>query len=253
VLVVPRDAVLMAGQNSVVYVETEPGRFEIRPVQLGAVTGRAAVILSGVKEGEQVATSGNFLIDSQMQLAGRPSLIDPTRAIAKSEQPKSGPLRAETIDVQPLPGPAGEQLEALYRAYADVQAQLAADQPVTEPQALAVSQAAADLLQAEDLPADVREHAQAISDNAEHLHHLAIPAAREHFRTISRHITQLAFAYRGEQAAAPLLHFYCPMVKDGGADWLQTGGELRNPYFGASMLRCGELVHTLPPRGPGTP
>ncbi len=34
-LVVPRDAVLMAGNNSVVYVETEPGRFEIRRVVLG--------------------------------------------------------------------------------------------------------------------------------------------------------------------------------------------------------------------------
>jgi Cu(I)/Ag(I) efflux system membrane fusion protein len=239
----------MAGQNSVVYVETEPGRFEIRPVQLGAVAGRSAVILNGLKEGEQVATSGNFLIDSQMQLAGRPSLIDPTRAIAKTEQPKAGPLHAEKIDVQPLSGPAGERLEALYRAYTDVQSQLAADQQVTEPQAQAVRQAAGDVLQATDLPAGVREHVQAISDNAEHLHHLEVARAREHFRTISRHITQLAFAYRGDQAAEPLLHFYCPMVKDGGADWLQTGGELRNPYFGASMLRCGELVHTLPPRG----
>jgi Cu(I)/Ag(I) efflux system membrane fusion protein len=137
----------------------------------------------------------------------------------------------------------------LYRAYADVQGQLAADQKVTEPQALAVRQAADDVLQTENLPADVRAHMQAISDNAEHLHHLDVAAARAHFRTISRHITQLAFAYRGEQAEEPLLHFYCPMVEDGGADWLQTGGELRNPYFGASMLRCGELVHTLPPRG----
>jgi Cu(I)/Ag(I) efflux system membrane fusion protein len=250
VLVVPRDAVLMAGQNSVVYVETEPGRFEIRPVQLGTVAERSAVILSGLREGEQVATSGNFLIDSQMQLAGRPSLIDPTRAIAKSGQPKAGPLRADKIDVQPLSGPAGERLEALYRAYTDVQAQLASDQKVSEPQALAVRQAAGDLLQAEDLPADMRGHVQAISDNAEHLHHLDVAAAREHFRIISRHVAQLAFEYRGEEAEGPLLHFYCPMVKDGGADWLQTGGELRNPYFGASMLRCGELVHTLPPRGP---
>jgi hypothetical protein len=37
------------------------------------------VIRSGVKQGEQVATRGNFLIDSQMQLAGNPSLIDPSR------------------------------------------------------------------------------------------------------------------------------------------------------------------------------
>lgn len=79
-LVVPRDAVLMAGENSVVYVETEPGRFEIRRVVLGPSCGDLMVILSGVEQGEQVATRGNFLIDSQMQLAGNPSLIDPTKA-----------------------------------------------------------------------------------------------------------------------------------------------------------------------------
>ncbi len=80
VVVVPRSAVLMAGANSVVYVETDPGRFEIRLVVLGHLTTKDAVILEGISEGEQVATNGNFLIDSQMQLVGNPSLIDPTKA-----------------------------------------------------------------------------------------------------------------------------------------------------------------------------
>lgn len=94
-LVVPRDALLMAGDHTVVYVETEPGHFEIRPVTLGALTDKNAVILSGLKKGEQVATSGNFLIDSQMQLAGNPSLIDPTRAIealAKRDRKQLGQM-----------------------------------------------------------------------------------------------------------------------------------------------------------------
>ena len=81
----PRSAVLMAGNQSVVYVETEPGRFEIRRVVLGPSCGDQIAILSGVKEGEQVATKGNFLIDSQMQLAGNPSLIDPTKAVPRTE------------------------------------------------------------------------------------------------------------------------------------------------------------------------
>ena len=49
---------------------------------LGASVGDQIVIRSGVTFGEQVATRGNFLIDSQMQLAGNPSLIDPTKADA---------------------------------------------------------------------------------------------------------------------------------------------------------------------------
>lgn len=32
---------------------------------------------------------------------------------------------------------------------------------------------------------------------------------------------------------------YCPMAP---GSWLQTGTEIRNPYYGASMLKCGEIV-----------
>jgi Cu(I)/Ag(I) efflux system membrane fusion protein len=80
VVSVPRSAVLMAGNNSVAYVETEPGIFEIRELTLGALTDSLAIVLGGLAAGETVATDGNFLIDSQMQLGGKPSLMDPGRA-----------------------------------------------------------------------------------------------------------------------------------------------------------------------------
>lgn len=86
VLTVPRNAVLMAGKHSVVYVETEPGRFEIRTVVLGPGIDGEIVVLEGLAVDEHVAISGNFLIDSQMQLAGNPSLIDPTRALPASDK-----------------------------------------------------------------------------------------------------------------------------------------------------------------------
>lgn len=87
VTVVPRSAVLMAGDNSVVYVEVQPGVFELRKVALGSMTRDKAVIESGLEIGESVATDGNFLIDSQMQLAGNPSLMDPSKT--ESETPAS--------------------------------------------------------------------------------------------------------------------------------------------------------------------
>ena len=83
---VPRSAVLMAGDNSVIYVETEPGLFEIRDVTLGPMTDDLAVILGGVDVDETVATDGNFLIDSQMQLGGKPSLMDPSRGSGSSDK-----------------------------------------------------------------------------------------------------------------------------------------------------------------------
>ena len=100
-LVVPRDAVLMAGDHSVLYVETEPGRFEIRRVVLGPSCGDKLVILSGVERGEPVATRGNFLIDSQMQLAGNPSLIDPTKGDAMRDDAMSAELIAALSSLSP--------------------------------------------------------------------------------------------------------------------------------------------------------
>ena len=92
-LLVPRSAVLMADQQSAVYVEVEEGEFEIRVVTLGSRLGDSVVVLSGLEEAEKVATDGNFLIDSQMQLSGKPSLIDPSRAMTPEQ--KESPFEIE--------------------------------------------------------------------------------------------------------------------------------------------------------------
>ena len=109
-VVVPRNAVLNAANESVVYVETETGRFEIRRVVTGASSGDDVVIVKGLAEGEQVATSGNFLLDSQMQLAGNPSLIDPTRAAPPLEM-VAGFNAKELAEIDQLPN--SEQTIAL--------------------------------------------------------------------------------------------------------------------------------------------
>lgn len=80
-ITVPRDAVLQAAGHSVVYVEEQPGRFALRQVVVGASAGADIVVQSGLEAGEIVATRGSFLLDSQMQLAGNPSLIDPERFV----------------------------------------------------------------------------------------------------------------------------------------------------------------------------
>jgi Cu(I)/Ag(I) efflux system membrane fusion protein len=68
------------------------------------------------------------------------------------------------------------------------------------------------------------------------------------FKPISRAVVTLATQVRGAGAQQSFTHFFCPMVPDGGGDWLQPGGELLNPYFGSEMLRCGEKVAEY---GPG--
>jgi Cu(I)/Ag(I) efflux system membrane fusion protein len=67
-LTVPAEAVLDAGERKVVYVDRGNGYFEPREVRTGARAGDRVEILSGIKPGERVVTSGAFLIDSESQL-----------------------------------------------------------------------------------------------------------------------------------------------------------------------------------------
>jgi Cu(I)/Ag(I) efflux system membrane fusion protein len=246
---VPRSAVLLAGGNSIVYVETEPGRFEMRPVTIGPILRDKIVILEGVKAGESVATAGNFLIDSQMQLAGKPSLIDPTRASAKSEEP-AGPLKLGPIAVAPIAGEAGATLERLFAAYFEIQRTLASDKKPTADVVHTLHDTAKELADDRSVPAESKRLVQEVAAKSEHLHHLDLTAVRKEFKPISQAMLKLAAQSRGEKAQTPFTQFYCPMVPGGGGDWLQPNGELVNPYFGSEMLRCGEKVREIPATKP---
>jgi RND family efflux transporter MFP subunit len=65
---VPDDAVIDTGARQVVFVERQPGTFEPREVRLGVRGEGRALILSGIREGEKVATRANFLLDSESRL-----------------------------------------------------------------------------------------------------------------------------------------------------------------------------------------
>jgi Cu(I)/Ag(I) efflux system membrane fusion protein len=69
-MVVPASAVMDTGQRQVVWVEMKPGMFEPRDVKVGSRVGDDIQILSGLKAGEKVASSGGYLIDSEAQLKG---------------------------------------------------------------------------------------------------------------------------------------------------------------------------------------
>ncbi len=68
VLTVPDSAVIDNGVRQVVLIERGEGRFEPRPVKVGAKADGFTEILDGVKAGERVVVSANFLIDAESNL-----------------------------------------------------------------------------------------------------------------------------------------------------------------------------------------
>lgn len=67
-LVLPKSAVLRSGARDWVILALGEGRFRPQPIKLGAESGEHYAVLSGLKEGETVVTSAQFLLDSESRL-----------------------------------------------------------------------------------------------------------------------------------------------------------------------------------------
>jgi Cu(I)/Ag(I) efflux system membrane fusion protein len=85
-LVIPVSAALVTGTRAVVYVEdpeADHPTFEGREIVLGPRAGDYYVVRHGLAEGERVVTSGNFKIDSALQIMAKPSMMSPGGAGAR--------------------------------------------------------------------------------------------------------------------------------------------------------------------------
>jgi Protein of unknown function (DUF3347) len=68
-----------------------------------------------------------------------------------------------------------------------------------------------------------------------------IAATRAAFKTVSDGVLDYMRATPTTQAGNVVV--FCPMAfEDMGALWVQAEGKIANPYFGASMLRCGNKL-----------
>jgi Cu(I)/Ag(I) efflux system membrane fusion protein/cobalt-zinc-cadmium efflux system membrane fusion protein len=67
-LVVPASSVLQSGSRQIVFLDRGQGTLEPREVETGARMDDVAVVLKGLKPGDRVVSSANFLIDSEAQL-----------------------------------------------------------------------------------------------------------------------------------------------------------------------------------------
>ena len=69
-LTIPVSAVMPTGSRTLVFVDKGQGKLEPRPVQLGRKYGDIYEVTDGLKEGERVVASANFLIDAESKVQG---------------------------------------------------------------------------------------------------------------------------------------------------------------------------------------
>ncbi|RKZ14864.1 efflux RND transporter periplasmic adaptor subunit, partial [bacterium] len=257
-LMIPASAPLITGKRAVVYVQL-PDRdkpsFEGREVELGPRAGDSYVVIAGLEEGEMVVVNGNFKIDSALQIQAKPSMMNPAGGGAPPAHHHGGaPVRVEA-DVAPTvtftpPMAFTNQLDDVLSAYLAAQVALAADDAPAAAAAAADVSAALDgvdmslldheahLAWMEDLPPLQRTAATFANADDIESRRMALAGLSDNlWRSLERF---------GVSRTGSVRLFHCPMAFDNkGADWLQLATETVNPYFGASMLRCGSQTDSL--------
>ena len=257
----PREAVISTGTREVAFVSLGQGKFEPREVDTGVETENGLVeILDGLKPGETVVTSGQFLLDSESKM--RAALAKMVRGELASEQtPVSGGVAEATVLAE-LPPAAAERLNGILASSIAIGDALASNS--TD----AIESPARRIQSGLDALAEIRipgkpdfwkksaEAAAARSKAAQLAEVEELDAARRIYASFSQALTGLL-----EETGVPLSYggrievLTCPMYppKQGGAVWLQPAGPARNPYMGQGpMLRCVGEREMLPVAGGGS-
>lgn len=105
-LVIPASGVLQSGTQALAFVDLGGGRFDPRPVQLGPQVGEQFIVRGGLRAGERIATSADFLIASQAQLAeAAGSYAPPPAGVGAASTPAPSPAPSARMSLTTDPSP----------------------------------------------------------------------------------------------------------------------------------------------------
>ncbi len=229
-LTVPKSAVLWTGRRSLVYIKTKEDKgvhFKMREVLLGPDLGEAYTVEEGLKEGEEIAIHGAFSIDAAAQLAGKTSMMNPPAGAEKEtierekasvvlEQMVSDYIRLKEVlsrDNYKLSLSTGEELN---QSLKDLSLEWLGDEETLDK----IERLSAELVKSSD-----------------------IEKARIVFIKLSKEMIELT---KTVSFSKTVFVQYCPMAdQNKGASWLSYTKPIENPYFGQSMLGCGETTLTI--------
>jgi len=108
-ILISSEAVIATGTRNVVVVDDGHGRFRVKEVRMGEEAGGKTAVLDGVREGDLVVLSGQFLIDSEASLSGTLARLDdgtPTSPSPRTETaPAANAQHSATGVVRAIDGP----------------------------------------------------------------------------------------------------------------------------------------------------
>ncbi|HLV41956.1 MAG TPA: efflux RND transporter periplasmic adaptor subunit, partial [Brumimicrobium sp.] len=254
VIIVPKSAVMWTGERSLVYVKNKSSdqvSFIMRKVTLGPSLGDSYIIKDGLEVGEEIATNGTFSIDAAAQLAGKPSMMSPEGGKPVTGHNHGGASHSETMTMEEMSIGQKEKdaLSPLFEAYFKLKNNLVNDDfkaGISSAKEMTTILNKVDMkifkgeahdfwMKRSDLLS--KELKKAISTKE-------IGELRKPFEEISNQLIMILKSFGAMDKAIYIEH--CPMVNNNnGADWLSLESEIKNPYYGEAMLKCGEVKQVI--------
>ena len=257
-IVIPKSAVMWTGERSVVYVKNSKGNsveFMLREVTLGPSLGDAYTVKSGLNKGEEIVVNGTFTVDAASQLAGKPSMMNPEGSAmieqdhGDMEMESSNNISDNKVNFN-LPVDSGikEAIEPIISAYLKLKDALVSDDfdnsKASGIQLLALTNNVNMNLFKGKSHEVWMGFQNDINSELEHIeHYTELDEVRNAFVNLSNTMIVMANTFKPNEK---LFVLHCPMANNNkGADWLSNSKEIRNPYYGAAMLACGEVKDTI--------
>jgi Cu(I)/Ag(I) efflux system membrane fusion protein len=246
-IVVPESAVLWTGERSVVYIRTNPddSSFEMREITLGNAIQDGYVVLEGLQAGDEIVTNGTFTVDAAAQLKGKKSMMNeggPVRTDHEGHGGMGATIEKEEKEVSPE---FQKSFVPVLEAYMELKDALVLSDPEKVGQASANALSKLKRVNKSALKGglvdqinSMNKHFMAISKTA------SLKEQRSEFVSLSDLFVAMMPIMKNPDKPVYVLH--CPMANsDLGSDWLSWEKEIRNPYYGEAMLRCGEVKGVL--------
>jgi Cu(I)/Ag(I) efflux system membrane fusion protein len=246
-LLVPKSAVLWTGKRSVVYLklpnQTAPS-FEYRNIEIGEAIGDSYKVIAGLETGDEVVTNGAFVIDASAQLNNQSSMMNQNLVNSKDNSPASEiPDYVDQTDEK-----FKVQLNELLSSYYNLK-----DAFVNDNADLANSEAknllkSLDKVEMKLLKGDAHMYWMTQKNNIQLsgekiANSNDINEQRNQLISISNAMINSVKAFGVTNVS---YEQYCPMADDNnGAYWLSESNKVLNPYFGSSMLNCGEIKNEI--------
>jgi Cu(I)/Ag(I) efflux system membrane fusion protein len=260
VVIIPSSSILWTGERSVVYIKTNPNEpvFELKEVTLGNKIGDNYQVLNGLFEGNEIVSNGTFTVDAAAQLQGKKSMMNPQGGTtmtgheghlginnqsshAKNEQENMNKRLKVSDRFQ-------KQLKVVYDDYINLKDALIEEDSKGSMQHATfllsnLSKVDMKLLKGEahnkwmSSEKEMKSSTTAIAGSSD------IKIQRNHFKYLSSHIINSVQLFGINEK---VYVEFCPMAdNDNGAYWLSNEEQIRNPYFGDAMLKCGEVKQTI--------